>query len=142
MADPEWQAREFVDRDWSEAVELWRGIPGIGLSVSDGEAETHAFLARNPGLNFVAEASGRLVATVMAGNDGRRGYIYHACVSPAWRGRGIGKSLMGLCLAGLKSAGLHKASLYCKADNEMGKAFWEHSGWTRREDLALYSHDL
>jgi ribosomal protein S18 acetylase RimI-like enzyme len=142
MSDLEWRPRAFLDGDWGAAMELWKSIPGIGLSASDGESETHAFLARNPGLNFVAEVAGRLVATVMAGNDGRRGYIYHACVAPAWRGRGIGKSLMALSLDGLTAAGLHKVSLYCKADNEMGKAFWEYSGWTRRDDLALYSHDL
>ena len=141
MAGDQWKIREFAMADWSAAIGLWQRVPGMGLGASDSESAIAAFLARNPGLSLVAEAGSCLVGTVMAGNDGRRGYIYHACVDPAWQGRGIGGSLITECLGRLKVSGLIKISLYCKVDNEAGKAFWEHAGWQRRDDLTLFSWD-
>jgi ribosomal protein S18 acetylase RimI-like enzyme len=34
---------------------------------------------------FVAETDGKIIGTIMAGNDGRRGHIYHLTVKPKYR---------------------------------------------------------
>ena len=134
--------REFLPSDWAAAVALWRCLPGIGLSASDGQAEIASFLAHNPGLSLVAVLDEHLLGTVLAGSDGRRGYLYHACVAPDHQGMGIGRALIEAAIKRLTALGLVKISLYCKADNVAGRAFWEHLGWQRRDDLVLFSHEL
>ena len=133
---------EFQKSDWAQAVRLWKRVPGLGLNLADEQAGIFRFLERNAGLSLVARDDDELVGTVLTGYDGRRGYIYHACVAPEYQGRGIGKALMTECLARLEALGLDKASLYCKVDNASGQAFWAHSGWKCREDLVLFSWDF
>ena len=73
--------RDMSIGDYTNAYALWLSCPGIGLHPADDSREGIArFLDRNPKTCFVAEADGRLIGTIMAGNDGRRGYIYHTAV--------------------------------------------------------------
>jgi ribosomal protein S18 acetylase RimI-like enzyme len=142
MGSPDCTIVDFGTVHCEAALGLWRRVPGMGLGASDTPQQLGIFLARNPGLSLIALAAGQVAGTVMAGSDGRRGYIYHACVDPAFQGRGMGGALMAECLSRLRAAGLVKVSLYCKADNEAGRAFWEHQGWQRRDDLTLYSREF
>lgn len=69
--------------DYNEIYDLWLSCKGMGLNdVDDSESGIARFLARNPATCFVAEKDGRLVGVIRAGNDGRRGYIYHTAVHP------------------------------------------------------------
>lgn len=126
--------------DISAALRLWQGLSGIGLRDADSEPALARYLARNPGSSFVAiSTEGELVGVSLAGHDGRRGYLHHVAVKPDLQGQGIGRRLVEACLAALKAEGIEKVHLWVKADNEAGKAFWNHTGWRERTDIALMS---
>ncbi len=127
--------------DYASMVALWRATPGVRLVAADSEASISAFLARNPGMSFVAEERGALIGTAMCGHDGRRGFLYHVAVRADLRGRGIGSEMVRRCLGSLRQEGIDKCSVFVLADNELGKAFWG-KGWTLREDIALFSKDI
>lgn len=55
------------------------------------------FLARNPDTCFVAEDE-KVVGVILAGNEGRRGYLYHTAVDPLRRGEGLGTRLVEAAL--------------------------------------------
>ena len=78
---------------------------------------------------------GRVIGTILAGQDGRRGYLYHTAVDPDERCHGIGSSLVGAAMAALKAEGIKKTALVVFSDNEGGNAFWEKQGFTSRPDL-------
>jgi ribosomal protein S18 acetylase RimI-like enzyme len=106
------------------AMALWQRTAGVVLRDADGREAITAFLARNPGLSFVAVSEAGLVGAVLCGHDGRRG---------------LGSALAGRCLAALAAAGIAKCHLFVRADNPAAEAFWSHLGWERRGDLVMMS---
>ncbi|HPR77475.1 MAG TPA: GNAT family N-acetyltransferase, partial [Candidatus Limiplasma sp.] len=81
------QIRLMTLNDYDAAIFLWKSTAGIGISDRDDSRDRIArYLARNPSTCFVAEENGRLIGTVLAGHDGRRGFIYHAAVAHFARG--------------------------------------------------------
>lgn len=128
--------------DYGEIVELWNRTRGMGLSDADSEANIKKFLLRNKGLSFCYKDDNRIIATILCGQDGRRGYIYHVTVAPKYRARGIGRELVEESLKQLKEAGIGKCHLFVFADNEPGNTFWRSTGWTKRDDIFVYSKDV
>ena len=135
--------RDMSIGDYTNAYALWLSCPGIGLHPADDSREGIArFLDRNPKTCFVAEADGRLIGTIMAGNDGRRGYNYHTAVHPYYRGRGIGSALVQAAIQALERLGIGKAALVVLETNADGNVFWEKQGFTVRTDLTYRNKTL
>jgi N-acetylglutamate synthase len=134
--------RDFEIQDYDAAFELWKGDPNIGLSTADDRNNIEKFLKRNPGLSKVAVDGKNIVATVLCGHDGRRGYIYHLYVASDYRRKGLGQSLMETCLDGLRKEKIRKCHLFVFDKNELGKNFWTGTGWNNRNDIAIFSKDL
>ena len=120
-------------------MELWRNMPGLSLREADSEPAIARYLARNPGLSFVAHSEGRIVGTILSGHDGRRGYIQHVAVLPEHRRQGTAQRLIETALEALKAEGILKVHLMVKRDNPEGALFWSKRGWTRRDEIDLYS---
>jgi ribosomal protein S18 acetylase RimI-like enzyme len=133
--------QEMTIEDYDQAYQLWWEIEGIGLSEADSRDNIQKFLQRNQGLCFVCKDGETLAGTVLAGHDGRRGHIYHLAVAPKFRMRGIAKRLMDRCFKQLRKEGITKCHLFVFSDNEPGKNFWIRNGWTKREDITVFSKD-
>lgn len=112
--------------DYEAVHRLWLSCPGMVLNTVDDSREgIQRFLLRNPDTCFVAEEEGLIVGAIMAGNDGRRGYIYHTAVSPSRQKQGIGSQLVRAALSALQAAGITKVALVAFKKNEAGNRFWE-----------------
>lgn len=108
----------------------------MGLNnLDDSKEGIERFLNRNPETCFVAEKEQRIIGVIIAGNDGRRGYIYHTAVNPDHRNQGIATDLVNEAMRALKSLGINKTALVVFSKNSDGNAFWEKIGFTSREDL-------
>lgn len=129
--------RAFQPGDYAAARALWLASDGVGLSPGDAEHEVHSFLARNPGMSFVATEGEVLVAAVLCGHDGRRGYLYHLAVATSHRRRGLGRALVDRSLAELSAVGVRRAQVSVFGTNELAKAFWASVGGRSRGDLAI-----
>lgn len=128
--------RKMLINDYDEVYALWMSCEGMGLNNLDDSREgIDKFLKRNPDTCFIAEIENKIVGAVMAGNDGRRGYIYHTAVNLQYRGQKIGRRLVETSMQALKQCGINKAALVVFGRNENGNAFWEKLGFTVREDL-------
>ncbi|MEA4812157.1 MAG: GNAT family N-acetyltransferase [Anaerolineaceae bacterium] len=139
----EFKIRMMSIADYETVYHLWSEIKGMGMrSLDDSPTGIDKFLKRNPSTCFVAEAEGQIVGVILAGHDGRRGYIYHAAVLPGMRGKGIGKALLKAATEALKAEGINKAGLLVFASNEIGNAFWEAQGWERRSDIYYRNKSL
>lgn len=129
--------------DYDQLHALWMSCAGMGLNNLDDSREgIDRFLRRNPNTCFAAEADGRLVGAILAGHDGRRGYIYHTAVHPGYRRRGIARQLVEAALAALKRQGINKVALVAFSRNESGNAFWEAMGFSVRDDLVYRNKAL
>jgi len=126
------ETREFRIEDYEMAVDLWNRAEGLDVAEGDDRETIRAFLDRNPGLSRIATNGPKIIGAVLCGHDGRRGYIYHLAVDPAFQGRGLARCLIDECVSGLKRAGLERANILVATDNPRGLEFWRRCGW---EDL-------
>src|SRR5438270_7373684 len=126
------RTRQFTIEDYDAAIELWSRVEGLDVAEGDDPETITRYLKQNRGLSRVALDGSTIVGAALCGHDGRRGYIYHLAVDPAYHGRGIGKRLVEECLAGLRHAGLERANILVAKDNPRGRDFWRRTG---REDL-------
>jgi ribosomal protein S18 acetylase RimI-like enzyme len=87
----------------------------------------------------VAQVGNRIVACIMSGHDGRRGYLQHLVVHQDFRRNGIADALVENCLSSLEKIGIRKSHVDVLKSNEAGADFWRRQGWTLREDIDRYS---
>ena len=123
------QIREMTLDDYPALMTLWHNTPGICPDEEDSPQGMAVFLARNPGLSFVAEHGGQLIATIKGAQDGRRGYISHMAVANGYRRRGLAAQLIGRVESSLLAQGIRKCNLYVLDSNEQALAFWHRAGW-------------
>ena len=129
--------------DYERVYALWLSCKGMGLNDLDDSREgIGRYLARNPTTCLVAEADGAILGVILAGHDGRRGYIYHTAVSPDHRHEGIATRLLDAAMDALKAEGINKSALVVFSRNADGNAFWERMGFTEREDLVYRNKTL
>ncbi|HTP57508.1 MAG TPA: GNAT family N-acetyltransferase, partial [Spirochaetia bacterium] len=134
--DATYMITEFRMTDYDAAHALWEASEGIGLSAADSRANIESFLAQNTGMSFAAHASdGSLVGAVLAGCDGRRGFLYHCAVARVRRGQGIGRELVKRSIDALAKRGMRKCHIFVLADNEEGRRFWRKVGWEERHTI-------
>ena len=129
--------------DYEQVYALWKQIHGFGIrSVDDSREGIQRFLRRNPATSVVAIEDGKIVGAILCGHDGRRGCLYHVCVDADYRMRGIGKSMVVFAMEALKKEKINKVSLIAFTKNDIGNAFWNEIGWTKRQDLNYYDFTL
>jgi len=125
--------------DYDLVIALMKQTPGVTFRDADFRESTARYLERNKGLSFVAVVDGQIMGCIMAGHDGRRGYLQHLVVHPMHRKQGIAKSLIENCLLQLEQLGIHKFHIDVLNENQSGMAFWESQGWKLRSDIKRYS---
>ena len=137
------EVREITIHDYEQAIQLWRGCQGIGLhSDVDSQYGIELYLARNPGLSFVAVQGGKIIGAVLCGHDGRRGYLHHLAVAQEHRRSGIGTALADRALSSLRQKGIHQCNGFVFGDNPAALEFWQSTGWTTRDDLKIISKSI
>lgn len=127
---------EMQESDYPEVYALWQESEGTGLrSLDDSREGIRRFLSRNPGSCFIARTKGKIIGVILAGHDGRRGYIYHTAVAKSHQRQGIGSGLVDKTVAALEEEGIKKAALLVYTRNRSGNGFWESKGFTERNDV-------
>ena len=127
---------------YDEVLALWQECEGIGLSDADSRENINKYLERNPGMSFIALSSGRIVGAILAGHDGRRGYIHHLAVHPDYRREGLARRLVDRSIEVLRNSGIRKCHLFIFNNNNDGLAFWKAIGWEHRSDISIVSKQI
>lgn len=135
--------RKMLSGDYKQVYSLWMSCTGMGLNnLDDSRDGIDMFLRRNPDTCFVAETGDQIIGCIMAGSDGRRGYIYHTAVNPQYKRQGIARQLVNTAMDALKQIGINKVALVVFERNEDGNLFWEKMGFSSREDLVYRNKAL
>ncbi|MCI7211537.1 MAG: GNAT family N-acetyltransferase [Ruminococcus bromii] len=133
--------RPMTKEDYDEVYAMWQTTSKRALSNADSREQIERYLDRNAGMSQVAVADGKIVGTVLAGHDGRRGFIHHMAVMPQYRRKGIGHSLANTAIEKIKAEGIDKTHIFCYQNNETGQNFWKDFGFKKRDDVFVYSFD-
>jgi len=129
--------RAYDDGDEGDVSALWDEV----FPETRAWNQPRAYLARQravqPELLLVGERGGRVIATVVAGYDGVRGWIYHLAVLPAERGYGLGTAMMRAAERALAARGCAKVNLQVTADNAAVVRFYEQLGYAVEPRVSL-----
>ena len=123
--------RPILDGDEEAVAELWR-VCGLVRPWNDPYRDMGSARANASSDIFVAATAtnrGNIVGSVMAGNDGHRGWVYYVAVAPEHRSQGLGEQLMRHAEAWLRDLGVHKVMLMIREDNEPIHRFYEALGY-------------
>ncbi len=87
-----------------EVISFWKQVQGVHLHENgeDTKEGIEAYLNRNPDCSYLAVDNGNIVGALLAGHDGRRGFINHLAVAEEYRKQGIGTHLLYLAQEAFK----------------------------------------
>ena len=128
--------RAFQLADEAAVVALWERC-GLTRPWNDPRKDIARKLAVQPELFLVAEADGAVVATVMAGYEGHRGWVNYLAVAPEHRGQGLGRALMQRVEESLKDRGCPKLNVQVRTANAEALQFYRRLGYAQDEAVAL-----
>lgn len=121
---------------YNDVHALWLSTEGMGLNdIDDSYEGILRFLNRNPDTCFVAVHHNQIVGVILAGHDGRRGYIYHLAVAQTYRCQGVGGQLVDAAMTALAAQKISKVALVVFEHNDNANKFWEKQGFCERTDL-------
>jgi ribosomal protein S18 acetylase RimI-like enzyme len=125
------------DNDIAAVIALWERC---GLVRPWNDAAADIALARR-GANatlLVGREADKVVASVMAGHDGHRGWVYYVSVDPDCSGRGFGRAIMQAAEDWVRAQGILKLQLLVRGDNTKVQAFYETLGYDE-QDRVIYA---
>ena len=86
---------------------------------------------------LIGSFKGKLVATIMAGYDGHRGWINCLAVAPDHRGQGFGKAMIDAAIHLLNSRGAVKVNLQIRGDNTKLQRHYESLGFVTEDRISM-----
>ncbi|WP_299795438.1 GNAT family acetyltransferase [Ramlibacter sp.] len=128
--------RPYRESDEDQVVALWQEC-GLTRPWNDPHKDIARKLHVQRELFLVVERAGRIAATIMAGHDGHRGWVYYLAVAPAQRGQGIATQLMRRVEQELLARGCPKLSLLVRSTNAGVLAFYGKLGYAQDESVPL-----
>jgi ribosomal protein S18 acetylase RimI-like enzyme len=128
------EIRPFRPGDEDAVVRLWTECDLV-VPWNDPHRDIERKLGVQPEMFLVGSEDGRIIATVMAGYDGHRGWINYLAVHPEHRSAGIGRRMMDEVEALLRMAGCPKINLQVRSTNAKAVEFYRRIGF-RVDDVA------
>jgi ribosomal protein S18 acetylase RimI-like enzyme len=134
--------REFLIEDYDRVMELW-SAGGLPLKPQGRDSrENIAKQIRHPNVLFlVAEEGegGRVIGTVLATHDGRKGWINRLAVDAALRKRGIGARLVREAERRLEALGMDILACLIEDDNTVSMAVFERLGYKKHPEIIYFA---
>ena len=128
--------RTFVGADEMSVVALWERC-GLTRPWNDPRKDICRKIAVRPDLFLVGILDGVVVASVMAGYEGHRGWINYLAVAPEHRGKGLGRAMMAEAERLLREAGCPKINLQVRSSNTKVIEFYRRLGYTVDDVVSL-----
>ena len=128
--------RPYRESDRGAVVELWREC-GLVVAWNDPDSDIRRKLRVQREMFLVGLFGSRLVATVMAGYEGHRGWINYLAVKPEFQKQGLGRRLMEEAEARLIAAGCPKINLQVRESNAAAIAFYERIGYSADDVVSM-----
>src|SRR6266849_465579 len=123
------QIRSFQDADEGEVIRPWERC-GLLRPWNDPSKDIARKRRVQKELFLVGTVDGAIVASVMAGYDGHRGWVNYVAVDPAQRRQGLASVLMIDVERRLRDLGCAKINLQIRRDNLDAISFYERIGFT------------
>jgi ribosomal protein S18 acetylase RimI-like enzyme len=120
--------RPFQEADRDAVIALWQRC-SLVVPWNDPARDIDRKLRVRPEWLLVGEWAGQVVATLMVGYEGHRGWLNYLAVDPELRRRGIGRCLVARAEQILHEAGCPKINLQVRAGNAAAIEFYRALGF-------------
>ena len=124
----------IADDEIASVAALWQRC---GLTRPWNDPAADIALARS-GPNatvLVGRDDSRLVASVLVGHDGHRGWVYYVAVDPDCQHKGYGRLIMDAAEGWLRGRGIEKMQLMVRPDNREVQAFYQSLGYFEQQRI-------
>jgi ribosomal protein S18 acetylase RimI-like enzyme len=124
------------DGDIADVIALWQRCgstrewndPAGDIALARKETNATVLVGRN---------DGAVVASVLVGHDGHRGWVYYVTVDPDHRYKAYGREIMTAAENWLRARGIQKLQLMVRGDNLQVRAFYESLGYYDQERVTF-----
>jgi ribosomal protein S18 acetylase RimI-like enzyme len=116
------------DGDLPEVTSLWRRA-GLVREWNDPAGDIALARKESNSTILLGRDDGALVASVLVGHDGHRGWVYYVSVDPDHLFKGYGREIMTAAEDWLRARGIAKLQLMVRGDNAKVHAFYEALGY-------------
>jgi ribosomal protein S18 acetylase RimI-like enzyme len=126
----------IADAGVGDVIALWQRC---GLTRPWNDPAADIALARN-GQNaavLVGRDSSGIVASVLVGHDGHRGWVYYVAVDPDCRHKGYGRIVVDAAEEWLRARGIEKMQLMVRPDNPGVHAFYRSLGYAEQPRIVF-----
>ncbi len=128
--------KEFKPCDREPVVSLWERC-GLTRPWNNPHEDFDLATASASSTILVGRLDGRIIASVMVGFDGHRGWLYYLTVDPSYQGNGFGRELVAAAEEWLKAKGAPKADLMVRHDNADAVRFYKRMGHAPQDVTTL-----
>ena len=125
---------DIEDSDIPAVIALWQKC-GLIRPWNDPAADIALARKENNSTVLLGRQSDAIVASVLVGHDGHRGWVYYVGVDPDQHKRGYGRVIMEAAEGWLRERGIEKMQLMVRSDNTKVKAFYESLGYLEQERI-------
>jgi ribosomal protein S18 acetylase RimI-like enzyme len=124
------------DSEVEAVINLWRQC---GLTRPWNDPHADIALARRGAHSaiLVGRRNHAIIATVMVGHDGHRGWLYYLAVDPGAQRQRHGAAMTQAAEDWLRLRGVSKAMLMVRADNTGVHAFYDALGYEQQERVVF-----
>jgi ribosomal protein S18 acetylase RimI-like enzyme len=130
------EIRPYESSDEIQVVQLWTDC-GLVVPWNNPHRDIQRKLDVQPELFLVGCLAKKIIATVMAGYDGHRGWINYLAVHPDHQRTGIGRRMMDEAEIRLRAAGCPKINLQVRSTNAMVINFYRKIGYKMDEVVSF-----
>jgi len=128
--------RAFQPVDQAAVIALWEECK-LTRPWNDPHKDIARKLEVQPELFLVGTIDDAVMASVMAGYEGHRGWMNYLAVAPRHRGRGFGRALVEHVERLLLERGCPKVGLLVRNSNKEAAAFYRRLGYAQDESISL-----
>ena len=130
------QIRAFQPADEAALIALWEECQ-LTRPWNDPHKDIARKLAVQPELFLVGTLDDEVMASVMTGYEGHRGWMNYLAVAPRHRGHGFGRALVEHVERLLRERGCPKVGLLVRNTNREAAAFYRRLGYAQDESISL-----
>jgi ribosomal protein S18 acetylase RimI-like enzyme len=122
------------DGDFADVIALWQRC-GLTRPWNDPAADIALARKGENAAMLVGRDDSGIVASVLVGHDGHRGWVYYVAVDPDCRHKGYGRVIMDAAEHWLRARGIEKLQLMVRPDNGQVQAFYQSLGYLKQERI-------
>ena len=122
--------------DENTVIEIWRKCDLV-KPWNNPKRDIERKLEVDPELFLVGLIDNQVVATVIGGYDGHRGWLYYLAVDPAYQRMGLGRQIMNEVEQRILATGCPKINLQIRADNSIVVEFYESIGYQTEDRISM-----